>query len=883
MEKWIFVNNITSLDKLYLLTKTVHDNNITEDNHARLLMDALNANGANRNEANNHPINYVLFYNMVYFDGYTYKLTENGIKLLNEYNKIVADKKYRAEFFYCILNKIEYPNVAVETSDIYKVHPFNIIFKLLCENKLGNYITIEEFESILSMAQRDSDYEKLVDTILKYRRGELVELDCEKIAQVSTVVAGWCNQFNVMKKEGEKIMISDDLKSMLPILSNEKIVNVLPYSSEFISFVLKKYLFNGYSMDSIESEFYKNENRRGFLAKDVLDYFQINNKDNKSLYSGKSIDFVCSLLDVQSDIRYKSLSKALRGEQVLSSLESDSILDQFINYYNENIDIIKEKKEIVSPELKQEFFNEYSLDKLRLLKLEEYSMGLDDDSTFCRKVEGGKYRDFGVKCSGDPNGACHWGIYFSREKQAYLDTYYNVIDNPNEYWSQFKNELCDFLLNLNNDNPSFSDSYPMLKNMSKTLPKLCFMYHTDKFLNFVTKEKLQELYKVFGLDYTVSTPADRLSYELNSYIRSNVPNAAYENPEYISELLWDFKEKLLNTNQVTDDDEEDEELDINDEGRLIGGFNKIYYGVPGCGKSFTVDKEFSENEYYIKTTTFHPEYTNSDFVGQIIPNVKENGGIEYKFHPGAFTLALEYALKNKDKKVCLKIEEINRGNASAIFGDIFQLLDRINDIKKHPNEIGKSRFHIFNGPIIDYLKTQKIKNIDRIYIPSNMYIVATMNTSDQNVFTLDTAFKRRWKMEYIKNEFGFGVESDELKNRIIKSNDKKYKDVKWETFVKKINKHIVEDKSGINGEDKQMGMYFVTVEEINDPKEFAEKILSYLWEDVAKINPTYWFGSISSYDELIEAYNSSYLDIFNNLFEDEIRVDEETVIKTVGE
>ncbi len=313
--------------------------------------------------------------------------------------------------------------------------------------------------------------------------------------------------------------------------------------------------------------------------------------------------------------------------------------------------------------------------------------------------------------------------------------------------------------------------------------------------------------------------------------------------------------------------QKNEDVDI-----VFNGFNKIYYGVPGSGKSFTVSKEFNKDEYKTYRTTFHPEYTNSDFVGQIIPCVKENK-VEYTFHPGPFTLALKYSLENKNKKVCLVIEEINRGNSSAIFGDIFQLLDR--------DKTGKSKYDIYNGPILDYLSENGIK-LDSVYIPSNMWIIATMNTSDQNVFTLDTAFKRRWKMEYIKNVFADNEESKELKNKLIPSGDK-YPNITWEKFVNKINKHIIDDNSGINAEDKQLGMYFVSIEEINNEKEFAEKILSYIWDDVAKLNTTYWFGAISSYGELLDNFEKNGLDVFNNLFEEEIIITDEYTIKTIGE
>ena len=271
----------------------------------------------------------------------------------------------------------------------------------------------------------------------------------------------------------------------------------------------------------------------------------------------------------------------------------------------------------------------------------------------------------------------------------------------------------------------------------------------------------------------------------------------------------------------------------------------------------------------ITKNCFHKEAFKFKQTKEVLKYLKEKYDVEPEF---LWDDDLNAALRHKDKKVCLIIEEINRGNASAIFGDIFQLLDRDSN--------GRSKYEIYNGPILDYLRKQGI-NLDKLYIPSNMWIIATMNTSDQNVFTLDTAFKRRWKMEYIRNEFANNSESIKLKEKVI-LNSEKYPNVTWEKFVKKINKHIISDTSGINGEDKQLGMYFVTIEEINNPKEFGEKILSYLWEDIAKVNTSYWFGNISSYDELIEIYNNDYLDVFNSIFDEEKVITEEVTIKSEG-
>ena len=284
--------------------------------------------------------------------------------------------------------------------------------------------------------------------------------------------------------------------------------------------------------------------------------------------------------------------------------------------------------------------------------------------------------------------------------------------------------------------------------------------------------------------------------------------------------------------------------------------NLVIYGTPGCGKSFYVEntllKEYEvEKDLFIRTT-FYQDYTNTDFVGQVLPKVKSDKSVTYEFNPGPFTLALKKAIENQEKPVALIIEELNRGNAASIFGDIFQLLDR--------NESGKSRYKIINPNIQDYFNEvfEGKYFFDSIRIPGNLYIIATMNTSDQNVFTLDTAFKRRWNFEKIKNIF---------------TADHKYRqfyipgmpDVTWEQFVTDINEFIVNSESGITSEDKQLGVFFIDKGTLCEKKEectdkqkiekFAYKIFEYLWDDVAKFGHGDWFASdIKTLDDLIEEY-----------------------------
>lgn len=302
-------------------------------------------------------------------------------------------------------------------------------------------------------------------------------------------------------------------------------------------------------------------------------------------------------------------------------------------------------------------------------------------------------------------------------------------------------------------------------------------------------------------------------------------------------------------------------IDMSSITRQEGGFNSIYYGIPGCGKSYIANHEalaLTKNPDLIVRTTFYPDYTNSDFVGQIIPKIDEDdkNSVLYDIQSGPFTDAMVKAIDNPSNYVCLIIEEINRGNAAAIFGDLFQLLDRKNT--------GESEYYIRNYIISKYLQKHCINksyDFEKIVIPSNLILIGTMNTSDQNVFTLDTAFKRRWKMKHIPNE----VEKSKFANKKIP-----ILDIAWKDFVNKTNYLIThnEDNLGINGEDKQLGAYFISGQEWNQmsdlveknnskeaAKIFVEKVLSYIWEDVAKLDKKSMFKKdYKVFDEVVKDF-----------------------------
>lgn len=298
----------------------------------------------------------------------------------------------------------------------------------------------------------------------------------------------------------------------------------------------------------------------------------------------------------------------------------------------------------------------------------------------------------------------------------------------------------------------------------------------------------------------------------------------------------------------------------------------IYYGVPGSGKSHKIDEATKglPDEQKMRVV-FHPEYTNADFVGQILP-VQTEKGLEYPFKAGPFTRILKRALKNPDKTYYLIIEEINRGNAAAIFGDLFQLLDRDSD--------GWSSYSIENLDINAYIRsenerysekspptTKQIGNIEytentSIRLPPNLSLYATMNTSDQNVFTLDNAFQRRWDMQLVKNE----CEDESQMNATITVNNQK---ITWKDFQETINV-VIGEKSNEGGlssmEDKRLGCWFVKAEkgEIK-ASVFADKVLKYLWDDAFKFYHQEMFkGDIKNFEELHKTFLAKGFSVFSD-------------------
>lgn len=246
----------------------------------------------------------------------------------------------------------------------------------------------------------------------------------------------------------------------------------------------------------------------------------------------------------------------------------------------------------------------------------------------------------------------------------------------------------------------------------------------------------------------------------------------------------------------------------------------IYYGSPGCGKSRKV-KDILENikEDYKFRTTFHPDSDYYSFVGAYKPQ-KDKNGITYDFISQVFTKAYIKAWINQCEPIFLIIEEINRGNCAQIFGDLFQLLDRdSNGYSEYPIDADED--------LKQYLEEELDKNNEgikegKLKLPPNLYIIATMNTSDQSLFPMDSAFKRRWAWKHVPINYN----SNGSKFDINIGN----KSFPWNTFLKQINYKIYDVTKS---EDKMLGNFFIKGDV--DEEEFVEKVMFYLWNDVLKM------------------------------------------------
>lgn len=340
----------------------------------------------------------------------------------------------------------------------------------------------------------------------------------------------------------------------------------------------------------------------------------------------------------------------------------------------------------------------------------------------------------------------------------------------------------------------------------------------------------------------------------------------YRNAQGTHEM-WEINnpESFETIQNVNGEEEEGEEKPLK-----FGDFiprQIIYYGAPGTGKSHTIKKEEDEGKITCIRTTFHPDSDYATFVGCYKPHkIKGTNDLTYEFVEQAFLEAYKQAWMNPKEEIALVIEEINRGNCAQVFGDIFQLLDRSDDgwstyPIKADTDIAE---HLKELHIPGYAATMKLRfGLDKegndrypdrdwfgfMALPPNMSILATMNTSDQSLFPIDSAFKRRWDWKYIKikkgkdkngKELGWNIQIEDANGEPVKIIKEETK-LSWWVFIQKVNEIIA---SMTSSADKQLGYFFCKPsKKANETDEkptiitadtLVGKVIFYLWNDVFK-------------------------------------------------
>lgn len=339
------------------------------------------------------------------------------------------------------------------------------------------------------------------------------------------------------------------------------------------------------------------------------------------------------------------------------------------------------------------------------------------------------------------------------------------------------------------------------------------------------------------------------------------PNSQTRRKQWLDLLREDVKILHQTSNYVFDSDEP---------------LQQIFYGSPGTGKSHEVKKQTGEllengdevDMPNVFRTTFHPDTDYASFVGCYKPTMKptskeektltgKDEEIVYEFVPQVFTDAYVYAYNNSDQPTYLVIEEINRGNCAQIFGDLFQLLDRKN---------GESEYKVkADKDLAQYLRDQLGFDSEgiqdgKLCLPKNLHILATMNTSDQSLFPMDSAFKRRWDWEYVPINYDENIESGKFEITIGKETDeRKYS---WVEFIKQVNEKIFDLTQS---EDKQMGNFFI--KQSIDEKGFKSKVMFYLWYEVLRDeteNNKYFFYKKTTVEGKEELSKFTFKDLFGD-------------------
>lgn len=630
----------------------------------------------------------------------------------------------------------------------------------------------------------------------------------------------------------------------LPNFNDNTVERILPFESDFISEVLYKYLFEGKDQKDIDQEYMNSHTvETGALSYRVIEHFNLlspdGNDTNKGLFNGMPKDFVINKLLISGNAKAKKLADALSNNE---SQVDENCIETFKSYYLNHLhEYIETCANSVL--LRNKFKEEIPLESIKDMDIEDYVMGDGKSSGFCYDLEKGKWRYAGPGIGGQ--NVSKFGI--SKHDGKYVtDKHMDVIENPDEFWENFKNQLYSFLKEYETlEEPIHAiDKYPLLKNMGMVITKLLYIYYPEKFINISTKQALSFLMRYFGYDFNKQMGGDELSFMLARNLKNDIPELVENDPVYIGEALWNFMQEM-----IEEETEETEEENVEtiypdyDKNKFLSEvfmdeteYNKLYQlltrkkniilkGSPGVGKTFMA-KKFAysiigkEAKNQILSVQFHQSYSYEDFIEGIRPD-KDNEG-KFSVVPGVFKEFVDKAKKDRSKNYYVIIDEINRGNLSKILGELMKLIEYD---KRDKEDV-----------ILPYSKEEFI-------VPENIYIIGTMNTADRSLAMVDYALRRRFAFYHVSPAFG----KTEFKKWLIEKNE--ISETKVNELCTKMNNINLKIRTDL-GKGFEIGhSYFVDT--LND-SEFDTLYTNIIEYEIAPLVEEYWFDDDAKVKEYLD-------------------------------